>query len=161
GDPVADDLLELDEAFLRAHLVVERHDLELSAEHAAAFVERLGGVFELVEAVFARRGEGPGQWIDVRDADRIGRRRARGEPGQQCHDHRENKRARRSEHRWPPWGGGNLTRPPPVDKSGAAIRGPLPSPPRIWTLLAAPLGLHAECEASRGRLVVDAERDLA
>src|SRR5207249_2006501 len=92
-DPVADDLLELDQALLRAHLVVERHDLELASEHASRLVDGVGGVLELVEPVLAGGREGPRQRVDVGDADGIGGRRAGREPGQQCHDHGEHENA--------------------------------------------------------------------
>ena len=105
-DPVADDLLELDQALLRAHLVVERHDLELASEHASRLVDGVGGVLELVEPVLAGGREGPRQRVDVGDADGIGGRRAGREPGQQCHDHGEHENALGLGHRWPPWGGG-------------------------------------------------------
>src|SRR2546426_11634985 len=48
---------------------------------------------------------------------------------------------------------GSLRRRRPTPQS------PLPSPPRIWTLLDAPL--PSEREAGRRRRAVDAERDLA
>ena len=41
ADALADDLLELDQALLRAHLVVEPHDLELLAQHVARSVDVL------------------------------------------------------------------------------------------------------------------------
>jgi hypothetical protein len=62
--------LQLDQAFLRAALVVKADELELLAHDATLLVDQdLGGFLEALEAGLADVGEGAGKRVDVGDLD--------------------------------------------------------------------------------------------
>ena len=85
ADAFADCTLELDQAFLGADLVVQRHHLERPpAEHAALRVDqRLDRIFEGAKPRLAGGRERPGERIDEGQTDRVRGADRRGHRGQQ------------------------------------------------------------------------------
>ena len=79
--PAVDDLLQLVQGFLRAHLVVEADDLDLERAGEPLAVDLVGGELEVLEPVLADVGERAGERVDVRHPDDLlrGSREAGGE----------------------------------------------------------------------------------
>ena len=71
-DALVDHGLELDRGFLRAALVVELHDLEPAAEHAAAGIDDVDLDLELTGPHQRDIREGPRELFDQCDTDGVG-----------------------------------------------------------------------------------------
>ena len=111
GNVLIGDVLQRDQRLGRLQLVVERYDLELTAEGAALGVETVEQNLEDFQKFIAARGEGTGERVDIGDLDRLGRGGRLGRESARGQNGGRGGTAKRSHHAVPSLGSGRIVAP--------------------------------------------------